>query len=785
MSSAQDRLNSFINGLTPEQRVQYASRINKIQDDINAKNIRQRPRADFITPRATSSYDYSNEYENATANPYGLPPAPKIRPTQEDFTQHFAPTTQSPQTQAPATQAPATQAQAPASQAEKRAASIASDLFSGKSPEAILKQQVEDVSNLPDDPSGNKDDSRAKGVLLANAILPSHDKLTNAEVEKAHLLKASKIYDQTQNMDAVKEYLRSKGMSDYEIDEDLSTRDALVTKSPEGTVEVSWRGTNKASLSDWRANAATLANSQTDNKKFKDGKNLYEAVKNKYTEAPIEVNGFSLGGAVALHVGTFYDAPATVFNPHISVQPSTLDPKADTKIIRTTTDPVSLGLALTKQGNKVEVKTLNPTEHSFSPFKSHLLDNFTDTESTRPADNAANIHLKNILDSGAKAAQGVLLDASEENMDSGKTFTEHLVKFNGGSGGKRDTVLDAEGNHVLSKGLNVESGMVRAWKDVGGTFTEGEVNSLLDDKEGIPIDKDQPATEERHQELMDKISEIHDTETDVGMNVQDRKDYVNSSKEDRADYVAEQVESQQASIDHLNEFGENATVAAPKLMDNFKSAMNPTNLARGLISGYLAKKAMAGIDPEKKMSEFTSTGVEGAVSGAVTWFGSAALGLGGTAFIPEVLGGAAAYEAQNYSKQGISYLEDKAFGDGAGDSEVGKDAADILSSATGGAVAGGLLGGVPGALIGAGVGATSSAAVIAQGFAKKGVDYIEDKISSGESKTELGGDVSTTIADAGVGAAIGTAIAGPAGTLIGAGLGTLAGIGTSLYHHFF
>jgi hypothetical protein len=474
MSSAQTRLNNFVNTLTPEQRTQYASRINKIQDDIDAKNIRQLPRSQFETPRPVSSYDHSTEYANATSNPYNLPVSrqqPTTPPRQENFNDQFV------------------NKKPPATEAEKRGAGIISDLFAGKSPESILKDQVKDVSNLPDDKTDDKDDSRDKGVLLANAILPSHDKLTNAEVEKAHLLKASKIYDQTQNMDAVKEYLRSKGMSDYTIDEDLSTRDALVTKSPEGTVEVSWRGTNKASLADWRANAATLANSQTDNKKFKDGKDLYESVKSKYTEAPIEVNGFSLGGAVALHVGNFYDAPATVFNPHVSVQPSTLDPKAATKIIRTTTDPVSLGLALTKQGNKVEVKTVNPTEHSFSPFKSHLLDNFTDTDSTRPAENAASIHVKNILDSGAKAAQGVLLDASEENMDAGKTFTEHLVKFNGGSGGARDTVLDADGNHVLSKGLNVESGMVRAWKDVGGTFTEGEVNSLLDNKEGYHLTK--------------------------------------------------------------------------------------------------------------------------------------------------------------------------------------------------------------------------------------------------------------------------------------------------------
>jgi len=773
MSTAQTRLNTFVNSLTPEQRTQYASRINKIQDDIDSKNIRERPRSDFINPRPTSSYDHSKEYANATSDPYGLNTTPsngRNRPaTTENYSDHYRTITGNEPPKLTPTAA--------------RATGIARDLFTGKSASSIFKDQVADIAEEDDD---KKDASVAKGVLLANAIHPSHDGLTNVEIEKAHLLKASKIYDQTQNMDAVKEYLRSKGMSDYEIDEDLTTRDALVTKNPEGNVDVSWRGTNKTSLSDWRANAATLANSQTDNAKFKDGKDLYEAVKAKYSSAPIELNGFSLGGAVALHVGQFHDVPTTVFNPHVGLSGGVLDPKAATKIIRTTTDPVSLGLALTKQGNKVEIKSVNPTEHSFNPVKSHLLENFISTDSTRPADNAANIHLKNILDTTAKAAQGTLLDASEENMDAGKTFTEHLVKFNGGSGGKRDTVLDAEGNHVLSKGLNPESGMVRAWKDVGGTFTEGEVNSLLDNKEGVPLAEDQPATEERHQELLDKISEIHDVPTDVGMSVQDRKDYVNSSKSDREDYVAEQVDNLQESVQHIDELGNNAAIASPELMDNFKTAMNPTNLARGLISGYLAHKAINTIDPDKKWGDAVRTGTEGALSGGLGYLGATALGLGETAFLPEVAAGAVAYEVQDYSKKGISFLEDKIAGDGASTSELGKDIGDIGSAALSGASAGLILGGPEGALIGAGIGGTTAAAMEVQGYAKKGIDYLEDKfISSDESSTEFGGDLSDTLADAGTGAALGLALGGPAGSLVGGGIGALVGVGTSLWHHFF
>ena len=83
------------------------------------------------------------------------------------------------------------------------------------------------------------------------------------------------------------------------------------------------------------------------------------------------------------------------------------------------------------------------------------------------------------------------------------------------------------------------------------------------------------------------------------------------------------------------------------------------------------------------------------------------------------------------------------------------------------------------------MGAASAAAMEAQGYAKSGIDYLEDKRSSGESKTDFGSEVSETLADAATGSAVGLAVGGVAGAAVGAGLGTLVGIGSSIYHHFF
>ena len=94
---------------------------------------------------------------------------------------------------------------------------------------------------------------------------------------------------------------------------------------------------------------------------------------------------------------------------------------------------------------------------------------------------------------------------------------------------------------------------------------------------------------------------------------------------------------------------------------------------------------------------------------------------------------------------------------------------------------------------GLGVGEASLAVEAGAGFAgyetqkygKQGLSWIEDKISSGSSKTELGGDIADVGADAAAGAVSGAILGGPVGAAVGGSIGALVGVGTSLFHHFF
>jgi hypothetical protein len=666
--SQEQRLQAFIDRLSPEQQAKFSSKINEVRGRIEDSKMRYSASRTYTPPEST--YDYSRDYT--------------IRPKRYERDDGI-PKPES----APAT---AGGGQPSADRPAERTEGDRETVDEVLSEEEKKKRQ-------------DQVDSSAKGTLLAKSFTANTKKLTNTEIEKAHLVRGSKIFSKTGSKEAVRSYLDSKGMQDFEID-DLTNDDALVTTSPDGT-DISFRGTNKTNISEWKTNADILIGQQADNPKFKNARSLYDRVKAKYPNSEIHTSGHSLGGALASDLGNFHDIPATLFNPHMGLG-GTLDPKAKQTLLRTTTDAASLGTALTKTGNNVEIKTINPLEHSLNPTQSHRLDNFTDQSSSRPTDNLAETHLKNIIDRGAKAAEATLLDASEESVDSGMTFSDHLSRFNNGPN-TRDNVLDADGNSVLSEGLNAESGLVRAWNDASGTFTEGEVNSLLDNKQGVFADQDQPATEARHKELTDKISDIHDGPNDIGMTRDERTDYLNSDAADRKDFVDENIESGKESMDAMDTFSEHAETANPGMMDNFKTAIHPSALAHGLLAGYAANKVINIVDPDSRVPEFWRTGLEGGASGIASGLLAGGLGVGEASSLAlEGGAGVVGYETQKYSRKGLTYLEDKAGLDSK--SELGSDLADVGSDIVGGGAAGLVVGGVPGMVIGMGVGALAGAA---------------------------------------------------------------------------
>ena len=546
--------------------------------------------------------------------------------------------------------------------------------------------------------------SSGKGLLLARALQPSHKSLDPVEIERAHLAKAGKIASRS-GMDSAQDYLnQAPGMSDYKIDKDLSTPEGLVVEGPQG-VEVSFRGTNKTNLSDLATNLAVATGAGESSEQYKAAQDLFDAAKTKYGKVD-HVSGFSMGGGKALKVSAFNDVPGTAFNPHIPLGPSVslYDPKVPVKILRTTSDMVSLGLATSRLGSKVEVKSFNPVSDSPIPHVSHLLENFTDRHNQRAEDNHLARLVKQTTDAAVEHGQYDMLKDHMAGVDAGKSFTDHIRDYNGGRSGDRDTIQLEDGSHVLSGKILPEHPYVRSWLDAGGEFDKGEIDSILQQKPAVPEDRGAKVLAEDHEDFLNGVAEIHDKPNDMGLSPEQREEFIASDESGQNQIIEDSKQKAILHADELTDYSHPILSAAdPDFLSTLKSSVHPTGLLAGLGSGFLAQRSMRILDPDKSFGEFTDTGIEGALAGGFTALTSAGLGVGSLGLLPEIGVGAGSYLLQSYSAKGISAVEEK-LGVTAG-SDFETATSDIGSSALTGAAVGSLAGGPVGAAVGAGLGA--------------------------------------------------------------------------------
>lgn len=690
MSSAEQRLDSFLNTLSDSEKARYQSR-------IDALRIRQAA----IRARTSSS-----------ATPGATPSAPPDQPTVPGGSSGGSPGGSGIPNIGTGISHITDEARALGEKKRKDAADALAAHFGGTTGDVStivstaqsFKDKFDEAETEEEKEKRRREATGALSSLpFSRALQPSHDKLESVEIERAHLAKAGKIMSQ-HDVETAQQYLNQQGMEDYVIDPELSTTEGLVVTNPEGKIEISYRGTNKTNLSDLATDVQLLAGTANSSQQFKDAQALYEAAKAKYG-AVDHVSGFSLGGSKALKIGEFNPeiGGVTAINPFLGVSQGSYDPRVETTILRTTSDPVSLGLVGTKLGSKVKVKSVNPVNNSLNPIKSHLLNNFTDRTNNRVADTHMNQMVKHTVRSAAKAAEYTLLDAASEGADKGQSFTDWIDDFNSGSSGGRDTVRTEGGVNLLSGKIAPEHNYTRSWLDAGGDFDKSEIDSLLNKTPAKLEDKGAVVDPEDHATFLNHIEDVHNDKNDLGLSVDERTDFVLGTDAERNGTIKESTQEAIDAADDLTDFSAPIEQANPGFADNLKAALHPTGLVTGLLSGYAASKAMEMIDPKQRLGDFGDTAAEGALSGGFSALASAALTGGELALVPEVGAGALAYLTTKYSKKGINYLE-TALGAKEG-GEFEEITGDIASDALGGAAAGALLGGPVGALVGGGVGA--------------------------------------------------------------------------------
>ena len=202
------------------------------------------------------------------------------------------------------------------------------------------------------------------------------DKLDQATMDKAKLIKSGDLYYKTNDLDQAKDYLKRNNL-DYRIDEDLSTKEhlVLVDNTDPTNVKIASRGTNILNTDDLQADVDILTGRQTSNSTFKIAKELGQKVKAAYPEASVEAVGFSLGGAKSIHMSNEIPGiKSTTFNPYL------VHEAADTgshTIFRTKDDlPSFMAGSLRDKGN-IEINTVNSLDpDGYLQREHHSLKNF-------------------------------------------------------------------------------------------------------------------------------------------------------------------------------------------------------------------------------------------------------------------------------------------------------------------------------------------------------------------------------------------------------------------------
>tara|TARA_R110000772_G_scaffold51371_2_gene117933 strand:+ start:422 stop:2677 length:2256 start_codon:yes stop_codon:yes gene_type:complete len=651
--------------------------------------------------------------------------------------------------------------------------------------------------------SQTKEDERKKqtiltGISLNKALQPSHDDITVEERDRAKLSKAGKIaYQNDDDFQTAQDYMDNEGLGT--IDKELSTKQALVVKRPNGNIELAFRGTimtPRPDMEDISTNIAIAADSEGTSPQFIAAKETLNRAKLKYGNID-HISGYSRGGTLALTLAQRENIPSTTFNTYIGPRLARGNTNTNVKhnIIRTTEDPVSIGLAFTKNSNLENwvVKTIKTRAkyQSNIPVKnvydSHRLDNFTELLPAAEQDAAEDTINKAIQNNSRKLYGTINIQKQQKLIDNDKSFSDNIWEFQ--SKGNVNTFTgdnDVGGNFenpVIRGGRHSPNSLeVQNWRTLGGKFSEAEASVLnqnhsssLDRLPSMPPTKDISPT--YHRDLLQKNFEEYDNlpanhplkqTSQQPFTPQEVKKIAKMDTEETQTHN-EKLVQEQADLQGLHE-----AVFEPKRqvigISEFARAFNPTHLGIGYAIGAGTNEALSQIPGFDKQNRILQEGEAGTIGAGITSGFQTALGgvlrkvgkgalaetlgtsavatAGSVALLPELVAGGAGYIAGEESGKligkgikklgGGQDLQDA--GEDIGGGGVGGFAGGLAAFGTAlaaDAVFGTELGaffGPEGALAGGAIGAGVGTIAFAGGEALKGIKKLAPIIESGASK---------------------------------------------------
>jgi len=227
----------------------------------------------------------------------------------------------------------------------------------------------------------NRENMKQTLFLPVQRPSPNASELTDEEIAKARITKASAIAHDSDMLRA-QEYLdsdpKTKG---YKIDGTLSNDDHLVVAKGDD-IKVAFRGTKWRNINDLVTNASNVADRDMMAPQNRKGAQVIEDIFEKYGIRPNELLGYSKGGNSALNIGDLTEIPSTVFNPSIGPNQIRSNSNVQHTVINTVDDPISIASYLRKKSN-YNIKRIRSIQGE-NPLAQHKLSNFTQRGSNQP-----------------------------------------------------------------------------------------------------------------------------------------------------------------------------------------------------------------------------------------------------------------------------------------------------------------------------------------------------------------------------------------------------------------
>ena len=439
----------------------------------------------------------------------------------------------------------------------------------------------------PDQPT--KFPLRPAGVAKA-----TQESLTEEQVVKAKLTRASGIFDK-EGTQATQKYLEENGL-DYTVDWQLSNDSGLVLiDNASGKAVIAYRGTDITSPRDWVTGLNMLGSNEANDPVFINAKSQFERVLNEYG-TPSELVGFSRGGTVAMTLGNEFKVPTTTFNPFVNKNLITSSSRDLHTVIRTTTDPVSVGANV---GN-FNVIQVNPKGNSLNPIANHELNQFLDTTSRTtpaPVDKVQQF----VESTGRAQSELITVKEMSQAIREGKSFSEFLNDF---------SPVDIR-DGTLSSRIYDGSNFTSWWKDSGGTFNTAEQVHLASSPKGTTSPT---GTTAQHRS---EFSRLSPAEQEVKLN--EIGDIHAKAIEQFGRMMAPEEQVQQV-------------IEKPSVITEQLSAVS---LGSGLLGGYVGNKIVEAVDPNAKLTAQGDEALSGFLGGGL---GAA---IAGSAVVPGAIAGSA------------------------------------------------------------------------------------------------------------------------------------------------